>query len=209
MKHSYEVPLPNITKSNRRACYKPKCNRGGTAVMPKDRIPRTKNTYKSSPMPVSNLLEQLAHDLTYDQLSSSIALENLFYQLDLPLINSMQFDYHSLYMNAIRIWRNQSNHSSHKNINVPLNDTFPVLLFLFYSLTIMKEDDYSVNSIKFDKLIHILQQETHRIIGVDHQSACRIKALFMKCFVALAQHNPNSTNSFDSNYTSQYPIYGQ
>ena len=201
IKHSCEILLPNITKSNRkdcRACRKAKCDRVGMTIMSKDRIPRTKMISKSSSIPINHLLEQLAHDLTYNQLSSSIALENLLYLLDLPSILPNILDSHSLYMNAIHIWRNQSNHALQL---IVLNDTFAVLLFLFYSLTLMKEE-HSTNRIKFDKLIHILQQEIHRITGTDHQSACRIKALFMKCFVALAQYNPNSTKIFDSNYTS-------
>jgi hypothetical protein len=187
-------------------------------ILPKDRIARTKTVSKSSLIPVNNLLEQLAHDLTYNQLSTSSALENLLHLLDLPSSIPMNFDYHSLYMNAIQIWRNQYNHSSQIFTNISLNDTFAVLLFLFYSLMIIKENDehkLTNNIIKFDKLVNILQQEINRITGTDHRLACRIKALFMKCYVALAQYYPNSTNLIDSNYNSQsilpyqqYSIFG-
>ncbi|CAF2146119.1 unnamed protein product [Rotaria magnacalcarata] len=209
IKHSCEVPLPNITKSNRkdcRACRKAKCVRVGMTIVSKDRLSRTKTPSKSSSlMPITNLLEQLAYDLTYNQLSTSSALENLLHLLDLPPIITIDFDYHSLYMNAIQIWRNQYNHFSQIFTNISLNDTFAVLLFLFYSLMIMKEtnENNSTNNIKFDKLVHILQQEINRITGEDHRLACRIKALFMKCYVALAQYYPNSTNLFNSNYSSQ------
>lgn len=222
IKHSCENLLSNITKSNRkdcRACRKDKCDRVGMTILPKDRIPRTKTISKTPLIPINNLLEQLAHDLTYNQLSTSSALENLLHLLDLPSIIPMNFDYHSLYMNAIQIWRNQYNHSSQIFTNISLNDTFAVLLFLFYSFMIIKENDENKstnNIIKFDKLVNILQQEINRITGTDHRLACRIKALFMKCYVALAQYYPNSTNLFDSNYNSQsvlpyqqYSIYGQ
>ncbi|CAF0750165.1 unnamed protein product [Rotaria sordida] len=205
IKHSCEIPLPNITKSNRkdcRACRKDKCDQVGMTIISKDRITRTKSLSKSSLISINNLLEQLAYDLTYNQLSTSSALENLLHLLDLPLIISINFDYHSLYMNAIQIWRNQYNHFSQIFTNISLNDTFAVLLFLFYSLMIMNENKLT-NNIKFDKLIHILQQEINHITGTNHRLACRIKALFMKCYVALAQYYPNSTNLFDSNYNLQ------
>ena len=166
-------------------------------ILPKDRLSRTKSISKSPSIPINNLLEQLAHDLAYNQLPTSTALENLLHLLDLPSIMPINFDYHSLYMNAIHIWRNQYNHSSQI-----LSDTFAVLLFLFYSLMILKENK-STDKIKFDKLVNILQQEINRITGTDHRSACRLKALFMKCYVALAQFYPNSTNFVDSNYQSQ------
>jgi len=175
---------------------------------------------KTSSISINNLLEQLAHDLSYNQLSTSSALENLLHLLDLPSIIPNHFDYHSFYMNAIQIWRNQYNHSSQILINISLNDTFAVLLFLFYSLMITKEnnENKSINNIKFDKLVHILQQEINRITGMDHRLACRIKALFMKCYVALAQYYPNNTNIFNSNYNlqsqsilpyQQYSMYDQ
>ncbi|CAF1010386.1 unnamed protein product [Rotaria sp. Silwood1] len=208
IKHSCEIPLPNITKLNRkdcRACRKDKCERVGMTVISKDRIIQTKSISKSSLISMNNLLEQLAYDLTYNQLSTSSTLENLFHLLDLPSIITINFDYHSLYMNAIQIWRNQYNHFSQIFTNISLNDTFAVLLFLFYCLMIMKEnnDNKLTNNIKFDKLIHILQQEINRVTGTDHRLACRIKALFMKSYVALAQYYPNSINLFDSNYNSQ------
>jgi hypothetical protein len=208
IKHSCDIPLPNITKSNRkdcRACRKAKCDQVGMTILPKDRLSRTKTTSKSSIISINNLLEQLANDLTYNQLSTSSALENLLHLLDLPSIIPINFDYHLIYINAIQIWRNQSNHSSSLFTNISLNDTFAVLLFLFYSLMIMKENDENklTNNIKFDKLVNILQQKINYITGIDHRLACRIKALFMKCYVALAQYYPNSTNTFDSNYNSQ------
>ncbi|CAF4608464.1 unnamed protein product [Rotaria sp. Silwood1] len=229
IKHSCEIPLPNITKSNRkdcRACRKAKCDRVGMTAMPKDRASRTttmttttaKTTYKVPSIPITDLLEQLGHDLTYDQLSTSSALENILRIIDLPSIIPINFDYHSIYMNAIRIWRNQYNHSSQIIANAALNDIFAVLLFLFHAFITMTEndEDKSINNSKFDKLVNILQQEIYRITGTDHRSACRIKALFMKCYVALAQY-PNSTNLLDSNNISQsqfisyqqYPVYGQ
>jgi hypothetical protein len=162
-------------------------------IILKDRVSRTKTPSKSSLTSINNLLEQLGHDLTYHQLSTSSALENLFHLLDLPSTIPIHFDYHSLYMNAIQIWRNQSNHSLH----ISSIDTFAVLLFLFYSLMIIKEN----HEIKFDKLVHILQQEIHRITGINHRLASRIKALFMKCYVTLAQYYPNS------NYNSQSTIF--
>jgi len=171
-------------------------------ILPKDRISRIKTTSKSSLISIKNLLEQLAHDLTYNQLSTSSTLENLLHLLDLPSIIPINFDYHSLYMNAVQIWRNQYNHLSQIFINISFNDTFAVLLFLFYSFMFMK-DNKSTNNIKFDKLINILQQEINRITGIDHRLTCRIKALFMKCYVALAQYHPNNTNLFHSNYNSQ------
>ncbi|CAF2066250.1 unnamed protein product [Rotaria magnacalcarata] len=223
IKHSCEVPLPNITKFNRkdcRACRKVKCDRVGMTAMSKDRTSRTtaKTTSNISSIPITDLLEQLGHDLTYDQLSTSSALDNILCIIDLPSIMPLSFDYHSIYMNAIQIWRNQYNHSSQIVANVTLNDIFAVLLFLFYALITMTEndDDKSTNNIKFDNLVNILQQEIHRITGTDQRSACRIKAFFMKCYVALAQH-PNSTNLLDNNHISQpqfisyqyYLVYGQ
>jgi hypothetical protein len=186
-------------------------------LLSKDRVLRTKTSSKVPLIPINNLLEQLAHDLTYNQLSTSSALENLLYLLDLPSIIPNNFDYHSLYMNAIQIWRNQYNHSSEIFTNISLNDTFAVLLFLFYSLMIIKENDLP-NNIPFDKLVNILQQEIHRITGLNHRLASRMKALFMKCYVALAQYYPNSTNISNSNYNlqtqsilsyQQYSIYDQ
>jgi hypothetical protein len=185
-------------------------------AMPKDRATRTitKASYKTP----SDLLEQLGRDLTYDQLSTSSALDQILHIIDLPSIIPINLDYHSLYMNAIRIWRNQYNHSSQIVANAALIDTFAVLLFLFHAFMTMTEhdEDKSTNNSKFDKLVNILQQEIHRITGADHRSACRIKALFMKCYVALAQY-PNSTNLLDNNNISQsqfipyqqYPVYGQ
>lgn len=166
---------------------------------------------KTSSIPINNLLEQLAYDLTYNQLLTSTALENLFHLLDVPLIIPSNFDYYALYMNAIQIWRNQYNYSSQIFTDISFNDTFAVLLFLFYSIMIMKENK-STNNIKFDKLINILQQEINRITGIDYRLASRIKALFMKCYVALAQCYSNFSNS---NYNSQslpyqqYSIYDQ
>ncbi len=195
--------------------------------MPKDRTSRTTTTtttnkttttYKTPSIPITDLLEQLARDLTYDQLSTSSAFENILHIIDLPLITPINFDYHSIYMNAIRIWRNQYNHSLQIISNAALMDIFPVLLFLFYTFITMTEndEDKSINNSKFDKLVNILQQEIHRITGTDHRSACRIKALFMKSYVALAQYS-NSTNLLDNNNISQsqfipyqqYPVYGQ
>jgi len=220
IKHSCEVPLPNITKSNRkdcRACRKAKCDRVGMTAMPKDRSSRTtttsKTTYKSSSIPVTDLLEQLARDLTYDQLTNSSALENLLRILDLPFIYPNHIDSHSLYMNAIRIWRNQYNHSSQMISNATLMDIFAVLLVLFHLFLSITENDQdkSMNNSKFDKLVNILQQEISRITGTDHRSACRIKALFMKSYVALAQY-PDSNNFCQTqfiSYSQQYPLYGQ
>lgn len=189
-------------------------------AMPKDRPLRTTNnktSYKSS-VPITDLLEQLGRDLTYDQLSTSSALENILRLINLPSIIPLNFDYHSLYMNAIRLWRNQYSHSSPIISNAALIDTFAVLLFLFHAFisTTENEEDKSINNSKFDKLVNLLQQEIHRITGTDHRSACRIKALFMKCYVALAQY-PNSTNHLENNNMSQtsflpyqqYPVYGQ
>ena len=211
--------MSNITKSNRkdcRACRKAKCDRVGMTVLPKERISRTKTISKSSSIPINTLLEQLAYDLTHNQLSTSSALENLLHLLDLPSIIPVNYDYHSLYMNAIQIWRNQYHHSSEIFTNISLNDTFAVLLFLFYSFKENDENKSTNNINKFDKLVNILQQEINCITGTNHRLACRIKALFMKSYVALAQYYPNSTNLFDSNYTSQsvlpyqhYSIYGQ
>jgi hypothetical protein len=224
IKHSCEIPLPNITKSNRkdcRACRKAKCDRVGMTAMPKDRPSRTttnKMSYKTSSIPITDLLEQLGRDLTYDQLSTSSALESILRIIDLPSMIPMNFDSHSLYMNAIRIWRNQYSHSSPIISNAALIDTFAVLLFLFHAFISITEndEDKSSNNSKFDKLVNILQQEIHRLTGADHRSACRIKALFMKCYVALAQY-PNSTNLLENNNISQtqflpyqqYPVYGQ
>jgi len=195
-------------------------------AMPKDRTSRTttttttsKTTYKTSSIPITDLLEQLGRDLTYDQLSTSSAFENILHIIDLPTIIPINFDYHSIYMNAIRIWRNQYNHSLQIISNAALIDKFAVLLFLFHTfITITDNDeDKTTNNSKFDKLVNILQQEIHRITGTDHRSACRIKALFMKCYVALAQY-PNSTNLLDNNSNisqsqfisyQQYPVYGQ
>ena len=189
--------------------------------MPKDRPSRTisnKTTYKTSSIPMTDLLEQLGHDLTYEQLSTSSALENILRIIDLPSIMPINYDYHSLYMNAIRIWRNQYSHSSSAISNAALVDTFAVLLFLFHAFisATENEEDKSNNNSKFDKLVNILQQEIHRITGTDHRSACRIKALFMKSYVALAQY-PNSNNLLENNNLSQtqflpyqpYPVYGQ
>ncbi len=209
IKHSCDIPLPNITKLNRkdcRACRKAKCDQVGMTIISKDRVSRTKSTSKSSLIPINNLLEQLGHDLTYHQLSTSSALENLFHLLDLPSTISIHFDYHSLYMNAIQIWRNQYSHSSEiLHHHLASTDTFAVLLFLFYSLMFIKEnhENKSTNHIQFDKLVNILQQEIHRITGIDHRLACRIQALFMKCYVTLAQYYPNSKNIYNSNYNSQ------
>ncbi|CAF1553400.1 unnamed protein product [Rotaria sordida] len=180
-------------------------------TMPKDRAPRTttttaKTTYKTASILITNLLEQLGHDLTYDQLSTSSALQNILRIIDLPSIIPINFDYHSVYMNAIRIWRNQYNYSSQIIANVAINDIFAVLLFLFYAFITMTENDEEKS----------INNKIYRITGTDHRSACRIKALFMKCYVALAQY-PNSTNLLDNNDISQtqfisyqqYPVYGQ
>jgi hypothetical protein len=184
-------------------------------AMPKDRAPRTTTTTKTPSIPITDLLEQLSHDLTYEQLSTSSALENILRIIDLPSIIPINFDYHSLYMNAIRIWRNQYNHSSQIVANAALIDTFAVLLFLFHAFITMTENDEnkSTNNSKFDKLVNILQQEIYRITGTDHRSARRIKALFMKSYVALAQYpnlldNNNLTQSQFIPY-QQYPVYGQ
>ncbi|CAF1171717.1 unnamed protein product [Adineta steineri] len=226
IKHSCEVPLPNITKLNRkdcRACRKAKCDRVGMTAMPKDRAPRTTTTktttYKTPTIPITDLLEQLARDFTYDQLSTSSALESLLRIIDLPPILPININYHTIYMNAVRIWRNQYNHPLQIIANASLMDTFPVLLFLFHTFITMTEndEDKSTNNSKFNKLVNILQQEIHRITGTDHRSASRIKALFMKCYVALAQY-PNSTNLLDDNNSisqsqflsyQPYPVYGQ
>jgi hypothetical protein len=163
-------------------------------IITKDRVSRTKaTTSKSTVTPIHILLEQLGHDLIHHQLSTSSALENLFHLLDLPSTIPIHFDYHSLYMNAIHIWRNQYNHS----FDLSSTDTFAVLLFLFYSLMIIKEN----HEIQFDKLVNILQQEIHHITGMDHRLASRIKALFMKSYVTLAQYYPNS------NYSSQSTLF--
>ncbi|CAF4216980.1 unnamed protein product, partial [Rotaria sordida] len=207
-------PLPNITKSNRKDCRafrKAKCDRVGMTTMPKDRAPRTttttaKTTYKTASILITDLLEQLGHDLTHDQLSTSSALQNILRIIDLPSIIPINFDYHSVYMNAIRIWRNQYNYSSQIIANVAINDIFAVLLFLFYAFITMTENDEEKS----------INNKIYRITGTDHRSACRIKALFMKCYVALAQY-PNSTNLLDNNDISQtqfisyqqYPVYGQ
>ncbi|CAF1001081.1 unnamed protein product [Adineta steineri] len=226
IKHSCEVPLPNITKLNRkdcRACRKAKCDRVGMTAMPKDRAPRTTTTktttYKTPTIPITDLLEQLARDLTYDQLSTSSALESLLRIIDLPPILPININYHTIYMNAVRIWRNQYSHPLQIIADASLMDTFPVLLFLFQIFITMTEndEDKSTNNSKFNKLVNILQQEIHRITGTDHRSASRIKALFMKCYVALAQY-PNSTNLLDDNNSisqsqflsyQPYPVYGQ
>lgn len=188
--------------------------------MPKDRAPRTttKTSCKTPSIPLTDLLEQLGHDLSYDQLATSSALESLLRLIDLPAILPMNFDHQSIYTNAIRIWRNQYNHGSPAVASAALIDTFAVLLFLFHAFTTLTaaEEDKSNNNSKFDKLVNILQQEIHRITGADQRSASRIKALFMKCYVALAQA-PNSTSLLDSNPVSQpeffsypqYPVYGQ
>ncbi|CAM2721234.1 unnamed protein product [Rotaria socialis] len=224
IKHSCEVRLPNIAKFIRkdcRACRKIKCDRIGMTAMSKDRTSRTtvKATSKISAIPITDLLEQLGHDLTYDQLSTSSALDNILRIIDLPSIMPLNFDYHSIYMNAIQIWRSQYNHSSQIVANAVLNDIFAVLLFLFYTFitTTENNDNKSTNNSEFDKLVNILQQEIHRITGTDLRSACRIKAFFMKCYVALAQY-PNSTNLLDdNNHISQsrfisyqhYSVYSQ
>ena len=192
-------------------------------AMPKDRPTRTttttnKTTYKTSSIPVTDLLDQLGRDLTYDQLSTSTAFETLLHMIDLSTIIPINFDYHTVYMNAIRIWRNQYNNSLQIIANTILIDTFPILLFLFYTFITITEnnEDKSTNNSKFDKLVNILQQEIYRITGNDQRLASKIKALFMKCYVSLAQY-PNSTNHFDNNNLSQsqfisyqqYPVYGQ
>ena len=219
------MPLPNITKSNRkdcRACRKAKCERVGMTAMPKDRPSRTaasKAACKSSSIIVNDLLEQLARDLAYDHpLTSSSALESLLRLIDLPSFNPLTIDSHSVYMNAVRIWSNQYNHALPPMSNVALTDTFAVLLFLFHTMmsTSDYDEDKSSNNSKFDKLVSILQQEIQRLTGADQRSACRIKALFMKSYVALAQY-PNSTNLLENNNLAQapflpyqqYPLYGQ
>lgn len=233
-KHSCEVPLPNITKSNRkdcRACRKAKCDRVGMTAMPKDRSTRSsttsssstgttsKTSSKPSPMMVNELLEQLARDLSYDQITNSSALETLLHLLELPSFNPNQMDCHTLYMDAMRTWRNQYNHISTVLPNVSFTDTFAVLLFLFrtYMISSENEDKTNQNS-KLDKLVSILQEEIQRLTGTDQRSASRLKALFMKCYVALAQTSNSNPNLHDSNQLSQsssfmpyqqYPLYGQ
>ena len=171
-------------------------------ILPKDRTLRTKATSKPCLRSINILLEQLGHDLISHQLSTSTALENLCNELDFPSIIPNNFDYHSLYMNAIQIWRNQQNYSSQLLIDISLKDTFAVLLFLFYFLIMIKENTENtfIHQMKFEKLLHILQEEIHRFTGMDHRLARRIKALFMKCYVALAQYYPNSTNLCDNDY---------
>ena len=214
IKHSCEVPLPNITKSNRkdcRACRKAKCERVGMTVMPKDRPLRTtksKSTTKFPSIPVTDLLEQLGRDLIYDQLSSSSAFETLLHLIDIPSFHPMALDYHSLYMDASRLWRNQQQcHPAELTDNGTFIDTFAVLLVLFRTFMTLTEndDDKSNDNSKFGKLVSILQQEIHRLTGTDHRSARRIKALFMKCYVTLAQYS-NSTSYLDQNPMSQGPF---
>ena len=205
IKHSCEVPLPNINKANRkdcRACRKAKCDRVGMTAMPKDRSTRsststsscaattTTTTTKTSPMMVTELLDQLAHDLSYDQLMNSSAFDTILRLLEFPSLNPIQLDYHSLYMDAMRTWRNQYNHVSTHLVNIPFTDIFAVLLFLFRTFMIINEndDDKSTENSQFDKLVSILHEEIQRLTGTDQRSACRLKALFMKCYVALAQN---------------------
>ena len=216
IKHSCEVPLPNITKSNRkdcRACRKAKCERVGMTVMPKDRPLRTtksKGATKFPSIPITDLLEQLGRDLIYDQLSSSSAFETLLHLIDLPSLHPMALDYHSLYMDASRLWRNQQ-HGHPAELTD--NGTFAVLLVLFRTFMTLTEnnnnsngeDDKSNDNSKFGKLVSLLQQEIHRLTGTDHRSARRIKALFMKCYVTLAQYS-NSTSYLDQNPMSQTPL---
>lgn len=208
IKHSCDAPLPTITKFNRkdcRACRKAKCEEVGMTITSKDRFSRRKINTKTSLISIENLLEQLKYDLTYQQLSNSSALTNLVDLLELPSIIPIPFDYHSLYINAMNLWRNQSQHSSSSIVlNISSNETIAVLLFLFYSLMLMKDNNSNqlTDQIKFDQLVHILQQEINRITGLDHRLAARIKALFMKCYVALAQYHSTSSNIFDSNHSS-------
>jgi hypothetical protein len=224
IKHSCEIPLPNITKSNRkdcRACRKAKCDRVGMTAMPKDRSCRTSNkgnNHRSTTIVVTDLLEQLARDLAYDQSTASTALDTLLRLIDLPTLNPINIDCHALYINAMRTWRHQYTHTSTILSNMAFTDTFVVLLFLFRMFMILTEhdDDKSIHNSKFDKLVSILQQEIHRLTGIDHRSACRIKALFMKSYVALAQsstniHQHDNSNLSQATFTpyQQYPVYGQ
>ncbi|CAF0871730.1 unnamed protein product [Adineta steineri] len=175
VQHSCEVPLINITKSDRKDC-----------------MVQTKTTSQPVLIQVNNLLEQLNHDLTYNQLSTSSAYENLLHLLDLPSIISINSDYYSLYMNAIHIWRQQfSQYSSELFTNILYNNRFAVILFLFYSIMFIKENE-SITNINLHKLINILQQEINDTTGIDYRLACRIKALFMKCYITLAQYYSNS-----------------
>ena len=190
-------------------------------ILSKDRVSRIKTTSTSPSISINNLLEQLTYDLNYNQFSTSSALEPLLHLLDLSSIISMNFDYHSLYINAIQIWRNQYHHSSQIVANQSSNDIFAVLLVLFYCFMITKEDDgggKSTKDMNVDKLINVLQEEINRLTGADHRLACRIKALFMKCYVSLAQYYPNNTHVFDSNHNltsqsilpyQQYSMYNQ
>ncbi|CAF4391732.1 unnamed protein product, partial [Adineta steineri] len=50
----------------------------------------------------------------------------------------------------------------------------------------------SITNINLHKLINILQQEINDTTGIDYRLACRIKALFMKCYITLAQYYSNS-----------------
>lgn len=205
IKHSCDTPLPTITKFNRkdcRACRKAKCEEVGMTITSKDRYSRRKTTSKSSLIAIGNLLEQLKYDLTYHQLSNTSTLTDLFHHLDLPSTIPLTFDYHSFYLNAMNTWRNQYEHSSSSSSSsISFDETIAVLLFLFYSLMMMKENnaDQFTDQIQFDKLVHILQQEINRITGIDHRLAARIKARFMKCYVALAQYHSTSPNI--SNHT--------
>ena len=213
LKHSCDIPLPNITKFNRkdcRACRKAKCEQVGMTLLSKDRSTRMKTTMKSSSISVHHLLQQLTYDLTSNQTATtSSALENLFQSLDLSTTIPMNFDYYSLYTNAIHLWRNQFRYSMQTVSNQSSNDSFAVLLVVFYCFMIMKEnfDDKSMKTNQFDRLIRILQDEINLIDGIDHRSACRIKAQFMKCYVSLAQYYSSSPNLFDSN--QQYSFYNQ
>lgn len=194
-------------------------------AMPKDRPSRTttkSSTSKSNSttsIVATELLDQLARDFAYDQFNNSSAFQNLLRLIDLQVFNPINVDFHSIYLNAMRIWRNQSNQTSQTLINATFTDTFVVLLFLFRTFMIFTEheQDKSNTNSKFDKLVNMLQQEIQRLTGTDHRSACRIKALFMKSYVALAQY-PNSTNIPENNdltqnqfipYQQQYTVYGQ
>lgn len=191
IKHSCETPLLDINKFNRkdcRACRKAKCEQVGMSITSKDRLTRRKIPSKSSLIAIENLLEQLKYELTYEQLSISSTLTDLFHHLDLPSILPLTFNSHSLYLNAINLWRNQYQYCS----SISFDETIAVFLVLFYSVMMMKENN--PDQIQFDKLIQIFQQEINRLTGIDHRLASRIKARFMKCYVALVQYYSPTSN---------------
>jgi hypothetical protein len=147
---------------------------------------------------VDVLLERFTYELYFDSLAIVSTLESLFYLLDLPCRIDGYIDYSLLYNTAHMIWKHQCQHWSHLFDYESFHDRMAIFLCVFHSLMIVYNQQTNVvlsTRIYLDKLIDILQRTIHRVTGDNLRLSCRLQALFMKCYVTLAQINVNSTTS--------------